>query len=121
MGGEGGTSDLAEAGEDVDDARWETGFFDKICGEEGTEWCLLSGLEDDGITTCDGGADLPCPHEEREIPGDDLGADADLCGRQFQSDYESESEVRTGSCLVYEKVSVLVSMTLPSILSAHPP
>ena len=39
---------------------------------------MFCGFEDDRVATGDGGADLPCPHEQWEIPWDDLGADANL-------------------------------------------
>lgn len=59
MGRECGAGDLAKAGNDVDDAWWETGFLDEFADVEGTERCLLSGLDDNGITTGDGWADFP--------------------------------------------------------------
>lgn len=81
MGGEGSAGDLAEAREDVDDAGGETGFLDEGGGVEGAEGGLFCGFEDDDVAAGDGGADFPCPHQEGEVPGDDLGADADLGNR----------------------------------------
>lgn len=80
MCGESRTSDLAKTGEDVDDTGWETGFFDELGGVESAERGLFGGLEDDDIATGDSRADLPCPHEEREVPWDNLRTDTDLDG-----------------------------------------
>ena len=85
VGGDGGAGDLAEAGEDVDDTGWEASLFDELGGVEGAERGLLGGLEDDDVAAGDGGADLPGPHEEGEVPGDDLAADTDLERTQVQS------------------------------------
>lgn len=76
--GDGRTGDLTEPGENVDDARWETGLFDKIAHVESGEGRLLGGLENDGVAAGDGGADFPRPHEEREVPWDDLTANTNL-------------------------------------------
>lgn len=71
---------LTEAGKDVDDARWEASLFDELGGIEGTERSLLGGLEDNDVAAGNGRPDLPGPHEEREVPWDDLAADTDLDG-----------------------------------------
>jgi len=76
--GERGAGDLAEAGEDVDDAWWETGLLDELGGVERTERGLFGGLDDDGIAAGDGWADLPCPHKKGEVPWDDLRNDTNL-------------------------------------------
>ena len=78
MCGESRTSDLAKTGEDVDDTGWETSFFDELGGVESAERGLFGGLEDNDIAASDGRADLPCPHEEGEVPWDDLRTDTDL-------------------------------------------
>lgn len=78
MRGDGRTGDLTEPGDDVDDAWGETGLFDEIAHVECGEGGLLGGLEDDGVAAGDGGTDFPRPHEEREVPGDDLTADTNL-------------------------------------------
>lgn len=78
MSGEGGTSDLAEAGEDIDHTGWETSFFDELGGIESTERSLFGGLENNDIATGDGRANLPGPHKEGEVPWDDLPTDTDL-------------------------------------------
>ena len=80
VGREGSAGNLAEAGDDVDDARWESGFFDELGGVEGAERSLFGGLENDDVTAGDGRANLPGPHEEWEIPWDDLRANTDLEG-----------------------------------------
>ena len=63
VGGDGSASGLAEAAENVDHTWRETGFLDEFGGVESAEWSLLSRLQDDGVATGDGGANLPGPHE----------------------------------------------------------
>ena len=75
MGGNGSTSRLAEAGDDVDDTSWDTGLLAKSGGKQTRQRCLLGGLQDDRITGGQSRPDLPCPHEQREVPRDDLTAD----------------------------------------------
>jgi len=71
---EGGTSDLTETGDDVDDTRREAGFLNECGSDETTKRSLFSGLQDDCVTAGNGRANLPCPHEQGEVPGNDLGA-----------------------------------------------
>lgn len=78
VGGDGGTGGPSEARDDVDDAWGEAGLLDKLCCHEGGEGCLLGGLQDDGVTRRQGGAQLPRPHKQREVPGDDLSANTNL-------------------------------------------
>ena len=78
VGRNGSTCYLAETGKDVDDTGWETGFFNELGGVESAEGSLFGGFENDDVAAGDGRANLPCPHEKREVPGDDLAADADL-------------------------------------------
>ena len=75
--GDGGTSSLAETGQDVDDTWWETDLLGEVGGDETAEWGLLGSLDDDDVAGGDGRADLPCPHEQWEVPWDDLTADTD--------------------------------------------
>ena len=119
--GEGGAGGLAEAGDDVDDSGREAGLLDQLGGEQGGERGLLGGLEDDGVTGGDGWADLPRPHENWEVPWDDLSADTDLAGVSMLVRGKELLGLLTASWRVYVKVSGLVSMVLPSILSAQPP
>ena len=74
--GNGGTGGLTKAGDDVDDTRREASLLDELCGVEGRKRGLLGGLEDDSVAASNGGADLPGPHEEREVPGDNLTANS---------------------------------------------
>lgn len=80
---EGGASGLAEAGDDVHDAWGEAGLLDKLCSHQGGEGGLLGRLQHNHVACCQRRADLPRPHEQREVPGDDLGADADLKGDEL--------------------------------------
>lgn len=75
VGRKSGTSDLTETGDDVDDTRREAGFLDECGSDETTKRGLLGGLQDDCVTASNGRANLPCPHEQGEVPGNDLGAD----------------------------------------------
>lgn len=74
VGGDGGTSNSAETGDDVENARRETGLLDELSKDESRKRRLFSGLHDDSVTGGQGRANLPGKHEEREVPGDDLTA-----------------------------------------------
>jgi len=67
----------AVAGEDVDDASGEASLDAKLSSAEGTERSLLGRLHDHDVAAGKERADLPGPHEEREVPRDDDTADAD--------------------------------------------
>jgi len=69
-----GTSDLAETGDDVHDTRREASFLDECGSNETTKRGLFGGLQNDCVTASNSRANLPCPHEQREVPGNDLGA-----------------------------------------------
>lgn len=75
VAGDGSTSDTTETGDNVDHTRGEASLLDELAGVQTGKRGLLSGLEDDGVTGGDGGGDLPSPHEEGEVPGDNLTAD----------------------------------------------
>jgi len=72
-----GTGGAAEAGDDVNHTGREASLDDQLRGVQTGQRGLFSGLENNGVTGGDGGADLPGPHEEREVPGDDLTANTD--------------------------------------------
>ena len=78
VSGHGGTGDLTETGNDVDNTRGKASLLDQCAGNVSRKRSLLSGLQDDCVTGGDGGTDLPCPHEDREVPGNDLTADTNL-------------------------------------------
>lgn len=61
----------------VDDSRREAGLDNKLSGKQCAQRGLLSSLQDDDVSGRNGGANLPCPHEHGEVPGDDLAAHAD--------------------------------------------
>ena len=75
---DGGTSDLTKAGEDIDDTWRETSLLDELSAQQAGQRSLLGGLEDDSVAGCDGRTDLPGPHEQGEVPWDNLTADTDL-------------------------------------------
>ena len=81
--------------EDVDDSGWEASLLDEFGGHECRERSLLGGLDDDSVSCSDGRScvksissvicaivvmltNLPCPHEQREVPWNDLTTDTDL-------------------------------------------
>ena len=72
-----GFADFAVAGDDIDDAFGDASFLADFGEEEGGEGGEFGGFEDDGVAHGEGGGDLPTQHEEGEVPGDDLAADAD--------------------------------------------
>jgi len=75
VSGHGGTGDLTETGNDVDHTRGKASLLDQCTGNVRRKRGLLSSLQDDCVTGGDGGTDLPCPHEDGEVPGNDLTAD----------------------------------------------
>ena len=78
VGREGSTCHFAEAGNNIDNTGGETSFFDQLGGVESAEGSLFRGLENDDVAAGYGRADLPSPHEEGEVPGDNLSADTNL-------------------------------------------
>lgn len=119
MRGYGSTGNLSETRDYVDDSWWEASLLHQICGNESRERCLLSSLENNRVTGGNSRSNLPCPHEQWEVPGDDLTANTNL--HSLAGNSKPIDPILTGSCLVYAKVSELVSITFPSILSAQPP
>jgi hypothetical protein len=76
--GDGSTSDLSETRNDVDDTGREASLLAEGGSVETRQRSLFGGLDDDGVTTGNSGTDLPCPHEEGEVPGNDLTTNTDL-------------------------------------------
>lgn len=66
--GESLAGDGANAGDDVDDARWEAGLDHKLAEVESGQWGLLGGLEDNCISAGKGWRDFPGEHHEGEVP-----------------------------------------------------
>lgn len=75
--GDGGTSSGAVAAEDIDNTGGKACFLDEFGDVKGRQRSLLAGLEDRDASGGKAGAELPCEHEEGEVPGDDLAAHAD--------------------------------------------
>src|SRR5581483_8019321 len=67
----------AVARDDVHDARRELGLADDVAEEERGERRRLRRLEDDGVAGGERGRNLPCEHQQREVPGNDLAGDAE--------------------------------------------
>lgn len=74
---DGSTGDLAETREDVDHTRREAGLLDQLGGIQTRQRRLLGRLQHDGVTGRNGRTNLPGPHEQREVPRNDLTANAD--------------------------------------------
>ena len=72
--------DLGRAGDDVDDAGRQVGLAADVGEEERRERRRGGGLEDDRVARREGRRDLPGEHQQREVPGDDLGGDAERPG-----------------------------------------
>ena len=99
MRGQRGASNLAKAGDDVDDSRWYACLFDELGKVESGKRGLLGGLENNGISSGNSGANLPRQHEKREVPRDDLSANTNL--EESAHAYTSVSDMElTGSCFV---------------------
>ena len=69
--------DLARARDDVDDARRQVGLAADVGEEQGAERRRRRRLEDDRVAGGEGRGDLPGEHQQREVPRDDLGGDAE--------------------------------------------
>lgn len=78
MGSNGSTGSLSETSNDVDDSWWETSFLDELTAVQTCEWGLFCNLDDYDVTGSNGWTNLPCPHEEWEVPWNDLTTDTDL-------------------------------------------
>lgn len=78
VGRNGSTGNLSETGDDVDNTRGETGVLDQLSGVQTGEGGLLGGLQDHSVTAGNSRSDLPCPHKDGEVPGNDLTANTDL-------------------------------------------
>lgn len=78
VGRDGGTSNLSKTGNNVDDSWWETSLLDQVGSNETGERSLLSSLQNNSVTSGNSGTDLPCPHEQWEVPWDDLTANTNL-------------------------------------------
>ena len=78
VGRHGSTGDLSETSDDVDDTWWEARLLYELAGYVCGQRCLLGSLQDDGVTGGNGRANLPCPHEQGEVPGDNLTANTNL-------------------------------------------
>lgn len=77
VAGDSGTSNTAKAGDDVNDTGREASLNNQLGGVETRQRSLLSGLNDNGVTGGDGGTNLPGPHQDGEVPGDNLTANTD--------------------------------------------
>ena len=71
-----GTPGLAGAGDDVYNPGGEPGVLKQLGELEGGEWRGLCGFEHDGVATGKRWCNLPGGHEQRKVPGNDLGGDA---------------------------------------------
>lgn len=74
--GRDGTADhTAKSGDGVKDTSRVSSFLDELGGVEGRKGSLLSRLHDNRVAGGEGGANLPGPHHDGEVPRNDLTAD----------------------------------------------
>src|SRR5258706_6544843 len=71
------TAGFSETGNDIDHAGGQATVAEIICELESGEWSLLGGLKNAGASCGDRGSKLPCRHEERVVPRNDLSGNAD--------------------------------------------
>jgi len=62
----------AIAGDDVDHATWDAGALADLGEQQGGQRRVLGRLEHDSVTGGQRRRDLPCQHQEREVPRHDL-------------------------------------------------
>lgn len=74
MGGDGSPGRGAKSRNNVDHTRGKAGLLDQVGHIEGSEGRLLSYLHHNHVSSRQGWAQLPCLHQEREIPRNDLPA-----------------------------------------------
>lgn len=72
---DGVTSNTTQARDDVDNTLGEASFLDQLTHVQTRERGLLSGLDDNGVTSGKRRGDLPRPHEDGEVPRNDLTTD----------------------------------------------
>ena len=58
--------------DDVDDASGESCFHNQLAKPQGGKWRLLRWFEDRGTADCKCRSELPCGHQQWEVPGNDL-------------------------------------------------
>ena len=78
MRGDGGTGDLAESRDDVENTGGEASLLDVLGKNQSGQRSLLSCLQDNGVASRKRRSDLPGKHEKGEVPGDDLAANTKL-------------------------------------------
>merc|ERR1712098_518861 len=74
VGSDSSTGSLAEAGDDIDDTSGNASLLNESSSIQTGERCLFSSLQDNSVAGGESGTNLPSPHEEREVPGNDLTA-----------------------------------------------
>ncbi len=67
----------ARPSQDVDDTVRDSSFETDLSQQNGGDRCGAGWFENDGVARRQCRAELPGGHQQREVPGDDLGADAD--------------------------------------------
>ena len=80
-----GTAGLAKAIHDIDDAGRQAHVFEPACKFKRRQRSLLRGLEHARAARRERRRQLPCGHQQRKIPGNDLSRNADgLAQREAQ-------------------------------------
>src|SRR5690606_40782465 len=62
MGCKGCTGSLTVTADNIDDAGWESGFFDKVTEVEGRKWSLFGSLQNNSVAGCKSWTYLPTCH-----------------------------------------------------------
>ncbi len=85
---------LAVAGEDVEHAGREAGLERELAEAQRGQRRLLGGLEDQRAAGGEGRGDLPDRHQQREVPGHDLSADADRLAQRVDEEVAARDRDR---------------------------
>lgn len=78
VGGEGGAGSLAESRDQVENTSGEASLLNKLSENKSRQRSLLSSLHNDTVTSGQSRSNLPCQHQKREVPGDNLTANTKL-------------------------------------------
>jgi hypothetical protein len=61
----------------INNSRWETSLLEQTSHVQNRQWCLLSCLKDNRVTTRQCRSQLPRRHLQRKVPRDNLTANTD--------------------------------------------
>ena len=84
MRGESSARRFAVSGDNVHHAFGESGFLDQFAQPQRGERGLFCGFQNHGATGGQRRSELPCGHQQREVPGNDLPNDADRLAQRVR-------------------------------------